>query len=331
MNDQKKLKNNFSEKINNPKNKKCLISLIICIEVLIIAISVIILVSKNDRLTKKEMLEVLPNSVVAVQIDEKWIDCKVESFEIIQRKTGDDRDEVYSEIVLLTDCLRFTTYRKLDFVRYKRNEWGLSNYSTCQDTKVEILKTPAELYSQAIESIAHYDDRYGNIDNFIEDYSVAIENRQISYAFDIDKSDGILNVSGTVLIDYHLRGSVDAGYFWDYNIDDSGVRKKWNVEGTWYGYCTNFGTGMYELTLDIESLVNDNIVLDWTWNYDGSIYSGDQSNLTVLNSDEEMIEFMIKYDPKSTALSTYLTFTLYTDGNSSAEKPFLGNWLMNKQ
>lgn len=307
------------------KNKKpILIGFAACL-VLIVGI---ILVSMGGPLSESQIIAVLPESITSIYVDDALIPLNVDSLKIDRRKTKDGMDEVYCIIELSSDTLAVTKYQHLTFVEYDGNEWILDGCVSYVAEEIRVLKAPDTLYDLAIRRIEYSDERYADIKNYIVKSDITVSDQGVRYVFDINKTIGIMSITGQIVFDSTLDGDEDEGYQWSGWPDDSAIQITWDVAGTWNGGMSNWGMGWYEFTMNIDSLINEAIVCTWSYDDDGDVFSGDGADCWISDSDAEKIEVCARY---SDELASYVKITFYTDGTCVANRIFLGDFYLERQ
>lgn len=307
------------------KNKK---TIMIGTAACVVLVVIIILFSMGGPMNESEIIAVLPESITSIYIDDELVPLGVDSLKIDKRKTEASRDEVYCVIELSSDFLAVTKYQQLTFVKYNGNQWILDYCAPYTTEEVTILKATNELYDWAIDRVEYADDRFAGFENYITNYDVTVNDREISYVFDINKTIGLMSVTGQISFNGTLSGDEYEGYYWYGWHDDSAVQISWDVDGAWTGGMSNWGMGWYELTMNISSLNTEAITCTWNYDQNGKAYSGDGSDCWIIDSNDEMIEFAVGY---GTALASYINVTFYIDGTCVASVPFLGEFYMESQ
>lgn len=308
------------------KNRK---AVMIGIAACLVLVLITIVFSIGGPLNEREIIAVLPESITSICIGDELVPLRVDSLKIDRRKTQDGVDDVYCVIELSSDTLEVTRYQWLTFVKYNGNQWIVDCYVPYATEEVRILKATDELYDWAIGQIEYSDDRYADIESYITNYDVAVvSDREITYVFDISKTIGLMSINGQITLDATLRGDENDGYYWSDRLDNSAVQISWDVDGTWNGGMSNWGIGWYELTMNISSLNTEAIACTWSYDQDGTGYSGDGSDCWIIDSDDEMIKFCVHL---GTALLSNISVTFYIDGTCIAYVPFLGDFYMESQ
>ena len=308
------------------KNKKAiLIGTAACV---VLAV-VIMLFAVGGPMNESEIIAILPESITSIYIDDELVPLRVDSLKIDKRKTQDGMDDVYCVIELSSDSLAVTKYQQLTFVKYNGSEWIMDWCAPYATEEVRVLKATDELYNWAIGRIENSDESYANIESYITNYDVTVvSDREITYVFDISKTIGLMSITGQITFESTLDGDEYEGYSWYGWPDDSAVQISWDVDGTWNGGMSNWGMGWYELTMNISSLNTDSITCSWTYDQNGNDHAGDGSDCWIIDSNDEMIEFGVRYD---TALASYINVTFYIDGTCVASVSFLGDFYMELQ
>jgi len=305
------------------KNKK---AILIGTAACVVLAAIIILFSMGGPMNESEIIAVLPESITSIYIDDELVPLRVDSLKIDKRKTQDGMDDVYCVIELSSDTLAVTKFQQLTFVKYNGNEWIMDWCMPYAAEEVRVLKATDELYNWVIGRIENSDARYANIESYITNYDVTMVNdREVVYVFNINKTIGIMSITGQITFECALDGDEYEGYSWYGWPDNSAVQISWDVDGTWNGGMSNWGMGWYELTMDISSLNTDSIICSWTYDQNGNDHAGDGADCWIINSNDEMIEFGVRYD---TALASYINVTFYIDGTCVASVPFLGEFYM---
>ena len=302
--------------------------LVIGIAVCTVLAIVILLLSMGGRLSEKEIIAALPNPITNIHIDDEYIQLHVDDLKIDRRTKKGSTDDMYCIIEMSSDTLDVTRYYQLTFEEGKGNEWELAWFMPYEVEEVHIRETSDELYDWAIERIEHTDSRYANIENYITNYDVTVDDREISYVFDIDKTIGLMHITGQIAFESVLDGDEFQDYGWRSWVDDDAIQISWDVDGTWKGGMSNFGMGWYELTLDVDTLDTKGIACTWVYDQDGKNLSGDGADCWIIKSDGETIEFCVGY---GTALASYIKVTFYIDGTCVASIPALGDFYMDLQ
>lgn len=294
----------------------------------VVLVIVIVLFPMGGPLSKSEIISALPESITSICINNELIPLSLDSLKIDRRKTQDDVDDVYCVIELSSDTLSVTKYQQLTFVKYNGNKWIMDWYAPYATEEVRVLKASDELYDWAIGRIEYSDDRYASIESYITNYDVSVSDREVTYVFDINKTIGLMSIIGQITFEGTLNGDEYEGYSWYGWPDNSAVQISWDVDGTWNGGMSNWGMGWYEFTLNIDALNTEAITCTWYYDDDGKDYSGNGSDCWIIESDDEAIEFGVRYE---TALLSYIKVTFYIDGTCVASVPFLGDFYMDLQ
>ncbi len=293
----------------------------------LVVVVIVILLSMGGPKSESEIIADLPESLTSVYLNDELVPMTVESLQIEKRQTKDGVDNVYCKIKLTNDTFTVTSYQQLTYIKYNGNEWVLDWYAPYATEDIQVLAASDELYDWVIAKIKYYDSRFTDIENCITDCDVTLSKRGVTYVFDISKSVGIMSMTGQIVVDCTLDGSIAEELYWSGYPDYSGVQTVWNVAGTWNGGLSNWGMGWYELTLNIDSLTSDGISCTWHYDQDGDDHSGDSEDCWIIESNEEMIEIGVQYD---SALLSYANVTFYTDGTCVASFAFLGDCYLEK-
>lgn len=302
--------------------KPLLISAAACLTLVI----VIALLFVGGPKSEKEIMEDIGEDITVLVLDNERIRLHIESLIIDKRKTKDGLDQVYCKIELANDNIAVTSYQLITYSKYNGNKWIYESASPYLPEKIEIMKPTSAMYDRVVGLI---DGRNSLLDNFygmIDDYRVTCSGSTVEYTFDVSKTVGVMNTAGTIYATSEVGGDRAGGYYMRTSIDDSNLSTNWNVEGTWSGHETNYGTGWYELTITVNSLTPD--AVHCSWEYDGyedwrkHTYYGDGEDCWIIESNDEYIQIGVRYGTALIGSSLYVYF--YTDGTAQVEFPFVG-------
>lgn len=285
---------------------------------------VVVLLSQGGPKSEQEILADLEDEA-HILVDGERMNLEVVEFEIEKRKTSNDTDEVYCKVRMESGAIGITAYRLLTYSKYNGNEWILEESSSYKEDVVEVIKDTEDLYNMAVQCAEKRDLLYSGFKNFATSYTATCEGNKILFNFAFFKKNGVAESSGNVVVSCALNGTSEKDYYWSTYVDDSAVKTSWDVDGTWQGHETNYGTGWYELTIQINSLTSDTVDCKWHYynrgSWDKEHYYGDGSDCWVISCDAEKIEIGVQY---GTALTSYLRVYFYADGTAQVEFPFVG-------
>lgn len=294
----------------------------------LVLVVAIMLFSSGGPLNEREIIAVLPGPMTSICIDGEFIPLAVNDLKIEQRKTKNGVDTVFCLIELSSDSFEVTRCQQLTFEKYNGNKWVLDRWAPYASEEVRLLKAPDELYDRAIGLIEYIDPRYANIESYITNCDVSVNDQAVTYVFDINKTIGLMSITGQIAFEGGLDGDEQEGYSWYGWPDDGSVRVSWDVDGTWNGGMTNFGMGWYEVTMNITSLNTEEVICTWTYDHNGDVYTGDGSDCWIIESNDEMIEIGVRY---GSALGSYINVTYYVDGTCETSILLLGSFPMELQ
>ena len=304
------------------KHMKVIITSVAVCLVLIIAI---VLLNRGGIKSERGIIEDIGEDITVISLGDERIQLYIKDLEIEKRKTKDDVDQVYCKIELECDDIAVTSYQLLTYSRYNGNKWLLESVSPYEAEEIEILKATPVMYGNVVERIDYSGGIFEDFSSMIADYTVTCSGTTVEYRFDISKTTGILSITGTVYATSKLYGSHEEGYYWLTNVDADNVSSRWNVEGTWSGFVTNYGTGRDELTITIYDLTADAVNCSWNYYCDTGMskhnYSGDGAYCWIIESDNEKIEIGVRY---GTELLSCLYVYFYANGTAQVMFPFIG-------
>ena len=285
---------------------------------------VIVLLSQGGTKSEQEILADLEDEAHII-VDGECVNLDVVDFEIEKRKTANDTDEVYCKVRMESGAIGITAYRLLTYSKYNGNKWILEEITSYKEEKAEVIKDTADLYNMAVQCAEKRDQLYTGFKNFATSYATTCEENKMLYNFAFSKKNGVAKSSGNVVVSCALNGTPEKGYYWSTYVDDSAVKTNWDVTKTWQGHETNYGTGWYELTIQINSLTSDTVDCKWHYynrgSWDKEHYYGGGSDCWVISCDAEKIEIGVQY---GTALTSYLRVYFYANGTVQVEFPFVG-------
>lgn len=307
--------------------KPLLIGVAACL-VLVIAIA---LFNIGGPKSEKEIMEDIGEDITVLFLGNERIQLYVEDLEIEKRKTKDDLDQVYCKIEMANDNIAVTSYQLMTYSKYNGNKWIFEVATPYEAEKIEILEPTSVMYDNVVNRIEYGNSLLEGFDSMVDDYNVTCSGNTAEYEFEVSKTIGVLSTSGTIYATSEIRGDRAEGYYMSTSVDDSNLTTKWNVEGTWSGHETNYGTGWYELTITVNSLTPEAINCSWEYDYDGwekHDYYGDGDDCWIIESDDECIKVGVRYGTALIGSSLYVYF--YTDGSAQVEFPFIGVGDMSK-
>ena len=296
--------------------------LLIGVAACLVLIIVIALFNTGGPKSEREIIKDLGENITVLFLGDERVQLNVEKLEIEKRKTKGDSDQIYCKIEMENENFAVTSYQVLYYSKYNGDEWILENVTPYEEEKIEILKPSSIMYDNVVGRIEYQNDLLKNFDSMVDDYSVSYSENTVEYEFKVSKYDGIMSIEGTVYATSEIRGDRENGYYVPINIDDSNITTSWNMEGTWTGHETNFGTGWYELSITVNSLTTDAISCSWTYDCDGRDYYGDGNDCWISDSNEEMIKIGVRYGTALIGSSLYVYF--YANGTAEVEFPFIG-------
>lgn len=298
----------------------------------LVLVIVIALLNIGGPKSEKEIMEDIGEDITVLFLGNERIQLYVEDLEIEKRKTKDDLDQVYCKIELANDNIAVTSYQLMTYSKYNGNEWIFEVATPYEAEKIEILEPTSVMYDNVVSRIEYGNSLLEGFDSMVDDYNVTCSRNTVEYEFEVSKTIGVLSTSGTIYATSEISGDRAEGYYMSTSVDDSNLTTKWNVEGTWSGYETNYGTGWYELTITVNSLTPEAINCSWEYDdYDGwgkHDYYGDGDDCWIIESDDECIKVGVRYGTALIGSSLYVYF--YTDGSAQVEFPFIGVGDMSK-
>ena len=305
--------------------------LLIGVAACLVLVIVIALFNIGGPKSEKEIMEDIGEDITVLFLGNERIQLYVEDLEIEKRKTKDDLDQVYCKIELANDNIAVTSYQLMTYSKYNGNEWIFEVATPYEAEKIEILEPTSFMYDNVVSRIEYGNSLLEGFDSMVDDYTVTCSGSTVEYEFEVSKTIGVLSTSGTIYATSEIRGDRAEGYYMSTSVDDSNLTTKWNVEGTWSGHETNYGTGWYELTITVNSLTPEAINCSWEYDYDGwekHDYYGDGDDCWIIESDDECIKVGVRYGTALIGSSLYVYF--YTDGSAQVEFPFIGVGDMSK-
>lgn len=312
--------------------KKYKSALLIGVAACFVLVIVIALLSQGGSKSEREIMEDIGEDITVIFLGNERIRLYVEDLEIEKRKTKDDLDQVYCKIELANDNIAVTSYQLMTYSKYNGNEWIFEAATPYEAEKIEILEPTSVMYDNVVSRIEYENSLLENFDSMVDDYNVTCYGNTVEYKFEVSRTVGVMSATGTIYATSEIRGDRAEGYYMSTGVDDSNLSTKWNVEGTWSGYETNYGTGWYELTITVNSLTPEAINCSWEYDYDGwekHDYYGDGDDCWIIESDDECIKVGVRYGTALIGSSLYVYF--YTDGTAEVEFPFIGVGNMEKE
>lgn len=332
-----------------------LVLLVLCIS-LLAGCSALFGSSKSE----KQIMEDIGEDITVFLLDDERIQLYVEDLEIEKRKTEDDLDKVYCKIKMTNDNISVTTYQLMTYVKYNGNEWLFEQAIPYEEEEVEILEPTSQMYDKVIKYIVWYtngggimsdesvNDLANDFESMIDTYSVACNGRFVEYVFEVSKTVGVANTTGTIYATSEVCTGRAGGYYTAHSVENSNLSTKWNVEGKWYGeenYHQEFNKKWYgvdynekeidsKLTVEINALTSESIDCSWKYETDlnkkkSTSCSGDSGECTIFDQNDEYIEVRIDEDGSSAALVDEDIFIyFYTDGTAKVHFPYRGTWAM---
>ena len=183
---------------------------------------ILLLLLKDGKPSESWLMENIPAEILNYKLDSEEYTSTVESIKIERRNTDNDVDDAY--------CMRRTAYIEIVSRKYDKGGWQLESWDEYQTESGTALRGFDEefVYTYLCDTAG-----YTGISD-IKDNS-AVENGELSYSCAVNENYDYISVKGRVTLNaklsFEVEGVYPHNYFWEIDVDSSGVSSEWKLDG----------------------------------------------------------------------------------------------------